>query len=117
MHVRGAGSESLATRQFTAHVFINAAKEEGHAKGCIDMICRGTGTRISRLEKQSYNSNVNVRFQPKAWVDRNVMKKLQQPLFSLRGKIMVMTIFYLSVIILMLIAVKRYWKFLRIQTF
>ena len=59
------------------------------------------------MEKQSYNDNVNVnvRFQAKAWVDRNVMKDIATDFVPLREEIMVMTIFYLFVIILILIAV------------
>ena len=74
VQVRGTGAaEGLNKRQYTAHVFINASLECSTSYGYIDMICRGTGKRISSLEKESYNENVNVRWQPKAWVDRKVM--------------------------------------------
>jgi hypothetical protein len=71
--VKGTGAEGLNKRQYTAHVFINAGDTEETAQGYIDLICRGSGTRISRLEKESYNSEVNVRWQKNAWVDRPVM--------------------------------------------
>jgi hypothetical protein len=66
VHIKGAGAEGLVKRQFTAHVFINAGKDASSAKGYVDMICRGTGKRISLLEKESYDPRVHVRFQPKA---------------------------------------------------
>ena len=37
------------------------------------MICRGKGTRISQIERDAYHQDVNVCWQKKAWVDREVM--------------------------------------------
>ena len=42
------------------------------------MIFRGKGTRISRIEKYSYNPLINVRWQNKAWVDREVMLEISR---------------------------------------
>ena len=70
VHVRGVGSEGLSKRQYTVHVFINAG---GTGNGYIDLICRGQGKRVSQVEKEAYNTKVNVRWQKKAWVDREVM--------------------------------------------
>ncbi len=56
----------LNKRQYTAHVFINAGESEETSHGYIDLICRGKGTRISAIEKASYNQAVNVLWQKKA---------------------------------------------------
>ena len=42
------------------------------------MVCRGTGKRISKAEKNLYDNDVNVFWQPKAWVDSVVMRKLAE---------------------------------------
>ena len=69
VQVRGTGAEGLSKCQYTAHVFINADLTTEDSHGYVDMVCRGKGTRISRLEKESYDQKINVRWQPKAWVD------------------------------------------------
>lgn len=72
--VRGTRSEGLTKRQYTAHIFINAGDTQETTHGYIDMVCRGTGKRISAIEKEAYNTDkVNVFWQKKAWVDRDVM--------------------------------------------
>ena len=73
VHIRGTGADGLNKRQYSAHVFINAGNKEENTHGYIDLICRGKGVRITQLEKDSYNPNINVRWQQKAWVDREVM--------------------------------------------
>ena len=73
VHVKGPGAEGLNKRQYTAHVFINAGEKEENAHGYIDLVCRGKGVQITKLEKESYNKNVNVRWQEKAWIDRKDM--------------------------------------------
>ena len=73
VHVRGTGSEGLTERQYTVHIFINAGDTPENTHGYVDMICRGKGTRISRIEKDSYNPLIHVHWQNKAWVDREVM--------------------------------------------
>ena len=40
------------------------------------IIFRGTGKRISEAEKAAYDKRMNVLFQPKAWVDREVAMKI-----------------------------------------
>ena len=66
VHIKGTGAEGLNKRQYTAHVFINAGESEEMSHEYIDLICRGKGTRISAIEKKSYNQPVNVLWQPKA---------------------------------------------------
>ena len=63
VHVQGTGSEGLTKRQYTVHVFINAGDSEENTHGYADMICRGKGTRISQIERNAYDENVNVRWQ------------------------------------------------------
>ena len=61
VQVRVTGSEGLTKRQYTAHIFINAGDTQETTHGYIDMICCGTGKRISAIEKEAYNTNkVNV---------------------------------------------------------
>ena len=78
VHVRGTGNEGLTKQQYTVHIFINAGDSEDNTHGYVDMICRGTGKRISQVERDSYNKNVNVCWQKKAWVDREVMLEIAQ---------------------------------------
>ena len=73
VHIRGTGADGLNKRQYSAHVFINAGNKEENTHGYIDLICRGKGVCITQLEKDSYNPNINVRWQQKAWVDREIM--------------------------------------------
>ena len=54
VHVRGTGSEGLKKRQYKVF-FLNAGDTPENTHGYVDMICRGKGTRISRIEKDSYN--------------------------------------------------------------
>ena len=61
VHVRGTGSEGLTKRQYTVHVFINDGDTPENTHGYFDMIFRGKGTRISRIEKDPYNPLINVR--------------------------------------------------------
>ena len=76
VRVQGTGSEGLTKRQYTVHVFINAGDTPENTHGYVDIICHGKGTRISRIEKDSYNPLINVRCQNKAWVDREVMLEI-----------------------------------------
>ena len=55
VQVRIIGAEGLNKCQYNAHVFINAALATEDAHRYVDVLCRGNGTRISRLEKESYN--------------------------------------------------------------
>jgi len=47
IHIRGTGSEGLTKRQYKVHGFINAGDTPENTHGCVDMVCRGKGTRIS----------------------------------------------------------------------
>ena len=48
------------------------------AHGWCDMVCRGTGKRISKAEKNLYDNDISVFWQPKAWVDKVVMRQLAE---------------------------------------
>ena len=60
--MRGTGSEGLRKWQYTVHVFINAGDTPENTHGYVDMIFRGKGTRISRIDKDLYNPLINVRW-------------------------------------------------------
>mmetsp|Transcript_15361 Transcript_15361/g.28931 ORF Transcript_15361/g.28931 Transcript_15361/m.28931 type:complete len:660 (+) Transcript_15361:59-2038(+) len=68
-------SESLRKRQFTMHLVFNAGKGD-LAHGWCDLVCKGTGTRVSNIEKELWNDDVKVSWQPNAWVDTMVMKDI-----------------------------------------
>ena len=69
--------ESLRKRQFTMHQVFNAGVGD-KAHGWCDMVCRGTGKRISKAEKNLYDNDISVFWQPKAWVDKVVMRQLAE---------------------------------------
>lgn len=46
--------------------------------GCVDFNYCGIGQRFSKLEKDSWSNNANVRFQKKACVDRPVMIDIEK---------------------------------------
>ena len=67
--------ESLRKRQFTMHLVFSAGSgNDSH--GWCDLVCRGTGRRISTGEKVLWDKNVQVFWQKKAWVDKFVMRNL-----------------------------------------
>jgi len=69
--------ESLRKRQFTMHQLYNTGVGD-KAHGWCNVVCRGTVKRISKAEKNLYDNDVNVFWQPKAWVDSVVMRKLAE---------------------------------------
>ena len=74
VHIR-APNDSLRKRQFTLHCVLNAGVgEKAHA--WVELVCNGTGKRISRTEKNAWNENVEVFWQKKAWVDKYVMREI-----------------------------------------
>jgi len=76
VHIR-APSDSLRKRQFTLHCVLNAGVgEKAHA--WVELVCNGTGTRISRAEKNAWNEDVEVFWQKKAWVDKYVMREIAE---------------------------------------
>ena len=70
-----AQSEALRKRQFTMHVVTNAGTGE-RAHGWVDLVCKGTGTRIRDAEKALWDERVSVYWQKNAWVDNAVMEEL-----------------------------------------
>ena len=67
--------ESLRKRQFTMHLVFNAGTgDKGH--GWCDLVCRGTGRRISMGERELWHEDVRVFWQKKAWVDKYVIRDL-----------------------------------------
>ena len=64
-------------RQFTMHQVFNAGKGD-KAHGWCDMVCRGTGKRIAQAETDLYDEDIEVFWQPKAWVDKVVMRNLAE---------------------------------------
>ena len=64
-------SSGLDKRQCTVQLTIFA---DGVSRVRPTVIIRGQGKRLSPKEKRSWDSRVNVMFQPKAWCDENVMK-------------------------------------------
>jgi len=54
--------EALRKRQFTMHQVFNAGKGDKFHGWC-DMVCRGTGKRITQLEKEFYDEDVEVCWQ------------------------------------------------------
>ena len=42
------------------------------------MVCRGTGKRISKAEKNLYDNDISVFWQSKTWIDKVVMRKLAE---------------------------------------
>lgn len=75
VHIRTCGADGLDKRQFTMHITSNAG-EGNDSFFTIDMIARGTGTRISAVEREGWNENIGVFFQKCAWVDRPTMLRL-----------------------------------------
>jgi hypothetical protein len=59
-HIQGNATEGLNKYQYTAHIFINAGEFEDTAHDYIDLICRGKGTYIPSLEKESYHESIDV---------------------------------------------------------
>ena len=57
--------EALRKRKFKIHQVFNAVKED-KAHGWCDMVCRGTGKRISEADKEFYHKDVEVFWQSKA---------------------------------------------------
>ena len=57
------------------HQVFNADKGD-KAHGWGNMVCRGIGKRISKAEKYVHNDNIEVLWQPKAWVGEVVMRNL-----------------------------------------
>ena len=66
----------MTKQQYTVHVFIDAGDTPKNTHGYVDMICRWKGTRIYRIEKDSYKPLINMRWHNKAWVDREVMLEI-----------------------------------------
>ena len=68
-------SEQLRKRPFTMHVVVNAGI--GNKKqGWVDLVAKGTGKRIRKCEKQSWDKKINMYWQKNAWVDTPVMLEL-----------------------------------------
>ena len=71
--------------QFTMHQVFNAGKGD-KAHGWCDMVCRGTGKRIAQAETDLYDEDIEVFWQPKAWVEKVVvMRNLAMPQMLLKG--------------------------------
>ena len=70
-------SEALRKRTWTMHVIVNAGFE-GKRHGWVDLISKGTGTRIKQEEKERYHQGVDIFWQKNAWVDGPVMVKLAE---------------------------------------
>ena len=60
-------------RMATLHLTIRA---EGEQIVTPILIFRGTGKRISALERSQYPTNIRIFWQPKAWVDESVMEDI-----------------------------------------
>jgi hypothetical protein len=60
-------------REFTLHLMVHLDAEKPQPKPTI--IFRGTGKRISKLERDLYDENVIVMFQPKACADTDLCQK------------------------------------------
>lgn len=87
VHIRSCGADGLTKRQYTVHLTSNAGEgENGLCYG--DLICRGTGKRISRVEKEGWNPEVGVFFQKCAWVDRPTMVKLAERFCEKKEKLL-----------------------------
>jgi len=57
-------------------------REKGDkAHGWCDMVQRVTGKRISKAEKDLYDDDIEVFWQPKLWVDKVVMRNLAKIFF------------------------------------
>ena len=57
------------------HVIVNTGtSEDKHA--WVDLVSKGTGTRIKDTERSRYHKSVDMYWQKNAWVDRNVMLDL-----------------------------------------
>ena len=70
-------SEALRKRCWTMHVVVNAGNEnERHA--WVDLVSKGTGTRIKQEEKERYHSSVDMFWQKNAWVSGKGMVKLAE---------------------------------------
>jgi hypothetical protein len=75
--VAGTGKADLRKRQFTKHIYMNAA-EGDKRDGYVELICKGKtllGGRFSRAEREAWNKEVVMYFQKSAWMDREVMKE------------------------------------------
>ena len=69
--------EALQKRQFTMHQVFNAGKGD-KAHGWCELVCRGTGKRIAQAETDLYDEDIEVFWQPKAWVDKVIMRNLAE---------------------------------------
>ena len=70
-------NEALRKRQWTMHVIVNAG--EGDTRHAwVDLVSKGTGTRIKAEEKARYSPQVEMFWQTNAWVDGQVMIKLAE---------------------------------------
>lgn len=71
----------LEKRQCTLQLCFRPGGRQPIAKGAI--IFRGQGLRISLAEKAAWDKRVDVYFQPKAWVDRDIACSWLERTFNL----------------------------------
>ncbi len=65
-------AEGLSKRQATIQLCFGPAPPGTGVANKVCIIFRGTGQRVSAVEKRAYDPRVVVQFQPKAWMDRAV---------------------------------------------
>lgn len=77
----------VCKRQFTTHIFVNVGMDKNVYR-YVDFICHRTGQRIYKLEKDSWNKNIYVRFQNKVWIGQSVMIAIAKDFvkFKIEGK-------------------------------
>ena len=67
--------EAIRKRQFVMHQVFNAGKGD-KAHGWCDIACRGKGKIISQVEKDLHDDDIEMFWQPKAWIDKVVVRDL-----------------------------------------
>ena len=68
-------NKAIRKQQWKMHCIINTGKDTSRHTW-VDLVSKGTDTRIKREEVVRYNESVNIFWQKKAWVDGHVMMKL-----------------------------------------
>ena len=68
-------NETLRKRQWTMHLTVNAGEGE-NKDAWVDLVTKGTGTRVKAEEVSRYHPSVGMFWQKNAWVDGRVMVEL-----------------------------------------
>ena len=67
-------SDALRKRVATGHLTFGARPADKQPRGAI--VFRGTGKRITKAERDAYHPKIAVLFQPKAWVDGDILEQI-----------------------------------------